>query len=147
MNKLEGEGNDQEKVQEGPLPPKTAPGVARTVKHEHGIGERILMTDDEEVDTYGERKRKMTEEGRNKRKTAAAAKSSKIGNLGKKTKSEPAEWKLPRRKTETESMDYLTSSKLLLDCRSTFCSVRVAPDPIMPSLEKWREKKKLMLWM
>lgn len=77
-----GEGGEEEES----LRDKRALQPVRTVRHEHGTGERILMTEDEDEDAYGEWKRKIAVEGTRER---TVTKASRPGGLGKKIKKMP----------------------------------------------------------
>lgn len=93
------EEEEEEAEVEESLRQKRSSQPIRTVKHEHGTGERVLMTDDEDDDTYGEWKRKMIEDGKRKR---TVTKASRPGGLGAKIKKGPVERKVQAKKSQGE---------------------------------------------
>lgn len=93
VEKEEGKGEEES------LPEKRASQTVRTVKHEHGTGERVLMTDDEGEDTYGEWKRKIADDGKRKR---TVTKACRPGGLGAKIKKGPIEREVPEKSSRSE---------------------------------------------
>lgn len=93
------EEDEVEEEEEESLRDKKTLKTVRTVKHEHGTGERVLMTDDEDDDAYIEWKRKMTEDGKRKR---TVVKASRLGGLGANIKKNPVEQKVPEKKIRGE---------------------------------------------
>lgn len=91
--------DEEEEEEEESLRQRRASQPVRTIKHEHGTGERVLMTDDEDDDTYGEWKRKMIEDGKRKR---TVTKASRPGGLGAKIKRGPVERKVKEKKSRGE---------------------------------------------
>lgn len=113
-----GEDDEEEEVvvaeqEQESLHDKRASQIVRTVRHEHGTGERVLMTDDEDDDTYGEWKRKMAEDGKRKR---TVAKASRPGGLGAKIKRDPVERKVPEKKNRGEDALVISCSCLAFPC-------------------------------
>lgn len=106
---------EEEEEEQKSLRDKRTLQTVRTVRHEHGTGERVLMTDDEDDDTYGEwkRKRKMAEDGGRKR---TVTKASRPGGLGAKIKKDPVERKVPEKKNRGEDALVISCSYLAFPC-------------------------------